>query len=80
MRSFTVAVLECDTPIPPVLDKFGTYGDIFKQFLTTSLDRYMQNGGTSRVNLKVVKSNMVEMGDLFEFEEVDCLLLSGGSA
>ncbi|KAI5294291.1 hypothetical protein KEM52_004324 [Ascosphaera acerosa] len=31
-----LAILECDTPVPPVLERVGTYGDVFKALLRTA--------------------------------------------
>ena len=79
MRPFTVAVLECDTPIDPVVEKYGTYGDIFERFLKKGLTRYTTTAAAPAPELKVNKSNMVEMGELPELDAIDCLLLSGSS-
>lgn len=34
-----LALLQCDTPVPAVKDEYGTYLDIFRALLTSSLER-----------------------------------------
>jgi hypothetical protein len=79
MRKHTIAVLECDTPVPPVLSKLGTYGDIFEAFLRHGLDKYRQESGAGEVELRVIKSNMVDMGPLPSPDEIDSVILTGSS-
>ncbi|KAK4080999.1 hypothetical protein Trihar35433_2104 [Trichoderma harzianum] len=77
-RVYTVAILECDTPIEPVVKQFGSYGDIFERFLRNGLAKYLKHTTTSQdVDLRLIKSNMVDLGDLPAFDQVDCLLLTG---
>lgn len=78
-RVYTVAILECDTPIEPVVKQFGSYGDIFERFLRNGLAKYLKNTTSQGVDLRLVKSNMVDLGDLPAFDQVDCLLLTGSS-
>jgi GMP synthase-like glutamine amidotransferase len=77
MRKHTIAVLECDTPVPPVLSKLGTYGDIFEAFLRHGLDKYRRESGAGEVELRVIKSNMVDMGPLPSPDEIDSVILTG---
>ncbi|KAK0763526.1 hypothetical protein N5P37_002903 [Trichoderma harzianum] len=76
-RVYTVAILECDTPIEPVVKQFGSYGDIFERFLRNGLAKYLKHTTSQDVDLRLIKSNMVDMGDLPAFDQVDCLLLTG---
>lgn len=79
-RIYTVAILECDTPIEPVVKQFGSYGDIFERFLRNGLAKYLKHTTVSQdVDLRLIKSNMVDLGDLPAFDQVDCLLLTGSS-
>ena len=80
MRAFTVAVLECDTPAPPILAKYGTYGDVFERFLRRGLESVVGAGEVDDVELHVIKSNMVEMGELPDIDKVDAILMTGSSA
>ncbi|KAL6690521.1 class I glutamine amidotransferase-like protein [Trichoderma pleuroticola] len=76
-RVYTVAILECDTPIEPVVKQFGSYGDIFERFLRNGLAQYLKHTTSQHVDLQLIKSNMVDLGDLPAFDQVDCLLLTG---
>ncbi|KAF9883923.1 hypothetical protein FE257_002666 [Aspergillus nanangensis] len=68
------AVLECDTPIDPVKDRYGTYGNLFDGLLNTSLKEL---GKDTAVSFELSKWDVV--GDLKypKPEEFDCLLLTG---
>lgn len=79
MRKHTIAILECDTPVPAVLEKLGNYGQIFEAFLRHGLDRYRQESGAEEVDLHVIKSNMVDMGPLPDPDEIDSVILTGSS-
>ncbi|KAL6819944.1 class I glutamine amidotransferase-like protein [Trichoderma camerunense] len=76
-RVYTVAILECDTPIEPVVKQFGSYEDIFERFLRNGLAKYLKHTASQDVDLRLMKSNMVDLGDLPGFDQVDCLLLTG---
>ncbi|KAF4125826.1 Glutamine amidotransferase class-I, partial [Geosmithia morbida] len=77
MSPFRFAVLECDTPLPAVLEKEGDYGTIFEAFIRRGLESYIANGGEKKVDLEVIKSNMVDMGELPELDKIDALILTG---
>lgn len=79
MRVFRVAVLECDTPVPPVREKYGTYGDIFERLLRRGLETVVRDGEVDEVELQVIKSNMVEFGELPKVDQVDTILMTGSS-
>ncbi|KAG9258120.1 class I glutamine amidotransferase-like protein [Emericellopsis atlantica] len=77
MRKFRLAVLECDTPIEPVVEKLGTYAKIFDTFVRRGLEGYIEDGGAMGVDLEVTSHQMVDMEELPSFKEVDCLMLTG---
>lgn len=79
MRKYRLAVLECDTPVPAVLEKLGTYGAIYEAFVRRGLEAYIQDGGKGDIDLEVITSNMVDIGALPPVGEVDCLMLTGSS-
>lgn len=70
-RPLRIAVLECDTPIPPVVSTHGTYGDIFERLLT--------NAAGSSVPVEISKWHVVENPVYPDPNEVDAFLLSGSS-
>ncbi|RAL13717.1 Aldedh-domain-containing protein [Aspergillus homomorphus CBS 101889] len=68
-----VAVLECDTPVDPVLSKYGTYGDIFENHLKEGLQRI-----EAPIKLQLTKINVVQ--PVVEYprpEAFDVVLLTG---
>lgn len=79
MRKYTIAILECDTPVDAVLNKLGTYGDIFEAFLRHGLEKYLGASGGEEVELNVIKSNMVDLGPLPQAGDVDSVILTGSS-
>ncbi|THC91760.1 hypothetical protein EYZ11_008767 [Aspergillus tanneri] len=64
-----IAVLECDTPIDPVKDRYGTYADIFERLLSAALPK--------QESLHVTKWNVVDNPVYPAAEEYDALLLTG---
>lgn len=73
-RPLRIAVLECDTPIPPVVAKFGVYGDIFEDLLKRGLE-----ASTSTAEIEVSKWHVVENPVYPNPNECDALLLTGSS-
>jgi hypothetical protein len=73
-----VAILECDTPLDPVVDKYGRYGDIFKALLRTAADSLSQPDFSSK-NLELSAYDVVSKQEYPDLENVDAVLLSGSS-
>ncbi|TGZ77130.1 class I glutamine amidotransferase-like protein [Ascodesmis nigricans] len=44
-RKLHIAALECDTPVPAVFEKYGTYGQIFTRLLTEAAERVDEDVG-----------------------------------
>jgi hypothetical protein len=73
-RPLRIAVLECDTPIPPVQAKFGGYGDIFENLLMKGLE-----ASNSTAKIEVSKWHVVGNPIYPNPNECDALLLTGSS-
>lgn len=73
-RSLRVAVLECDTPIPPVKERLGGYGDIFEGLLKRGAQ-----AGNSTAEIQVSKWHVVGNPVYPDPNEVDAFLLTGSS-
>lgn len=70
-----VAVLECDTPVDPILTKYGTYGDIFENHLKEGLQKI-----ETPVKLQLTKTNVVlPFAEYPKPEDFDVVLLTGSS-
>ncbi|KAJ5110611.1 hypothetical protein N7532_001146 [Penicillium argentinense] len=71
-RTIRVAVLECDTPIPPVVEQVGNYGDIFEGLLKRG-----SQASRSPVDIQVSKWNVVGNPVYPNPNECDAFLLTG---
>lgn len=78
---FRIAVIECDTPLPDVVQEFGTYGSIFEGLLKAGADALGQPDViSSQAGLQVTKWDVVNNKDSYPaLEDVDAVLLSGSS-
>lgn len=75
-RSLRIAVLECDTPIAPIKEQLGGYGEIFTRLLNKGLEA----SGDSRVDIQEIsKWHVVDNPIYPDPNEYDALLLSGSS-
>lgn len=79
MTVYRVAILECDTPLQPIVDQCGTYGDIFREFLQHGLATYSQHARPGLIELQVTKTNVVEDSAFPDLNSMDCVLLTGSS-
>ncbi|KAI1069453.1 hypothetical protein LB507_008800 [Fusarium sp. FIESC RH6] len=76
-RNFRLAVLECDTPIPAVNGKRGTYGDVFRQLMDKGLKHEGLGDKGKDVNYKLSKWDVVTAQEYPKIEDVDGFLLTG---
>ncbi|KAH8729306.1 Aldehyde/histidinol dehydrogenase [Ilyonectria robusta] len=74
-RTFRLAVLECDTPVPPVLEARGTYGEVFRQLLAKGQQGLGPKG--SDVQIDISKWDVVANQSFPNVDEIDGLWLSG---
>ncbi|KAE8152189.1 Aldehyde/histidinol dehydrogenase [Aspergillus avenaceus] len=72
-RVVRVAVLECDTPIAPARERYGTYGDFFQRLLNTGLKEL----GISNTEIQVSKWDVVNELVYPKPEEYDAILMTG---
>jgi hypothetical protein len=73
-RTLRVAVLECDTPIDPVRERYGSYGNLFQTLLETGFETL-----GAAVELDVTKWDAVAASRFPDPEETDALVLTGSS-
>jgi hypothetical protein len=75
-----IAILECDTPPPDVVNQFGTYGNIFKTLLDAGGDALDQLGLlSSKKGLELSSFDVVHDTKYPNLEDVDAVLISGSS-
>ncbi|KAE8377367.1 Aldehyde/histidinol dehydrogenase [Aspergillus bertholletiae] len=72
-RIIRVAILETDTPIDPVLNRYGTYGAIFNRWLNNGL----QGLGVTDTEIQTTNWDVVKESVFPKPEDFDALLLTG---
>ncbi|KAF4552117.1 Glutamine amidotransferase-like protein 3 [Elsinoe fawcettii] len=75
-KTLRIAILECDTPVPLVEAKLGSYGNIFEILLKSGADLLKQETGQS-VDLQITKWDIVNKSEYPDLDEVDAVLLTG---
>ncbi len=78
-RPIRVAVLECDEPVGPVKEKFGSYGTMFKRLLERGAKKAAQTDGTEEVELDVTDFDVVHNEHYPALDSVDAVLITGSS-
>ncbi|CAI7603051.1 unnamed protein product [Penicillium manginii] len=71
-RTLRIAILECDTPVAPVVEKVGNYGVIFEALLKKGLV-----AANCDVDFEISKWNVVENPVYPNPNDIDAFLLSG---
>ena len=76
-----IAILECDIPIGNTREKYGGYGNLFKELLLKGKDEVREGRdgkeGVDLPELDVTKYNVVDEELYPRLEEVDVVLVSG---
>jgi hypothetical protein len=71
-----IAILECDTPPPAVVEKYGRYDRIFTTLLRTAAEGL---GLSPKQDLKLSAFDVVTAQEYPELESIDAVLISGSS-
>lgn len=75
-----IAVLEADTPIPPINDRYGGYGGVFTSLLTSSAKALNKPDQLdSEKGLVISKWDVVSGTEYPKLEDIDAVLISGSS-
>lgn len=72
-----IAVLECDEPIGRTFEKYGGYGNLFKELLENGVKRVKEVDGMEVPELDVTKYDVVKHEVYPKLEDVDAVLLTG---
>lgn len=72
-----IAVLETDTPIDPVKERYGTYGDVFTKLLNKGLTGFADS--ELKPTLEITKWDVVTKQEYPELDAFDGLLMTGSS-
>lgn len=70
-----IAVLECDTPLTPVREKYGGYGGVFKNLLHAGA----RHADIPENDLEISVYDVVTKMEYPELADVDSILLTGSS-
>jgi hypothetical protein len=79
-RNLRIAVLECDTPFPSVLETRGQYGDVFRTLLDKGLKHETLGDKVKDVSYDISRWDVVTAQEYPNIEEVDGFLLTGSSS
>jgi len=71
-----IAILECDTPPPAVVEKYGKYGAIFTTLLETAAAGVSLD---SKQDLALSSFDVVSAQEYPALEDIDAVLISGSS-
>ena len=74
-----IAVLECDEPQGRTKEKYGGYGNVFKELLENGANSLAQADSGKAPELDVTKFNVVNEEVYPKLENVDAVLLTGSS-
>jgi hypothetical protein len=72
-----IAILECDTPLPGAVAKYGSYGGIFASLLKSGADALSYPGLTSSSGLELTNYDVVTAQAYPSLEDIDAVLLTG---
>ncbi len=72
-----IAILECDTPLPGTVAKYGSYGGVFASLLKAGADALSYPGLTSSSGLELSNYDVVTAQAYPNLEDIDAVLLSG---
>ena len=74
-----IAILECDEPIGRTKEKYGGYGNLFKELLHAGEDKVAEKDGVKRPELDITKFDVVKTEHYPSLENIDAVLLTGSS-
>jgi GMP synthase-like glutamine amidotransferase len=75
-KTFRLAILECDTPIDPIKERYGTYGNIFSKLLK---DQVTASFPSSDLVLETSEWDVVNAQAYPSLEDIDGILMTGSS-
>lgn len=74
-----IAILETDTPVPKVDEKYGGYGGVFTALLKAGADALGEPGLSSKEGLEISAYDVVNKQEYPKLDDVDAVLLTGSS-
>lgn len=74
-----IAILECDEPIGRTKEKYGGYGNLFKELLKAGADKVAETDSIEGLELDITKFDVVNTKQYPKLEDVDAILYTGSS-
>ena len=74
-----VAILECDVPIGRTKEKYGGYGNLFKELLERGAKLYAERESTDIPSLDITKFDVIAVETYPDLDNIDAVLLTGSS-
>lgn len=71
-----IAILECDTPLPDIVERFGRYDRIFSTLLETAAEGL---GLSPKHDLEMRGYDVVDKQEYPNLDDIDAILISGSS-
>jgi hypothetical protein len=71
-----IAILECDTPLPDIIERYGRYGRIFSTLLETAAEGI---GLSPKKDLELSAFDVVDKQEYPNLDDIDAVLISGSS-
>lgn len=72
-----IAILECDTPLPGTVSKYGSYGGVFTSLLKSGADALSYPNLSSNTGLTLSTYDVVTAQAYPALEDIDAILLTG---
>jgi hypothetical protein len=72
-----IAILECDTPLPDIVARYGRYDRIFSTLLEAAAEA---SGLSPKKDLELSGFDVVDKQEYPDIEHIDAVLISGSSA
>lgn len=74
-----IAILECDEPVGKTKEKYGGYGNLFKELLENGAIHLANTNSGKRVELEITMFDVVNSDAYPILEDADAVLLTGSS-
>lgn len=73
-----VAILECDEPVGRTKEKYGSYGNLFKELLQNGATHLAQTTSGKGTVLEITNWDIVNNTERYpNLDQIDCVLLTG---
>lgn len=81
MNLYRIAIIECDVPPKPILDKYGAWGEIIEQYVRCGLKAYEHVTDCVVPRVVVTDVKAFDMAEAFPDDSlIDCIIVTGNCA